>query len=241
MEITLPQLIKILKKNLLSIVLCTVCTAVIVFAVSKFAIQKTYVSTVKLYVSTPTSSSNNSNENINALNYAQKVVNTYIEMLETNSFFESVKKEAGISTPLEQFKKQITFSTLNDTEVFAAKVSANNPQEAKKIADAISSLAPSTIAEFKEGASLKIVDPATYPDQPSSPNVLLNTVIGLLIGLTLSVCWFILRDNFDLRIKGEEDIAEEYNLPVLGSIPAFTKEFSAKRRTKLKQKRKGRG
>lgn len=226
---------------MLSIVFFTTAAAIIVFGISQFAIKKTYVSTVKLYVFTPASSANNGNENINELNYAQKVVNTYIEMLETNSFFENVKKKAGVDMPLEQFKKTVVFSTLNDTEVFEANASANSPEEAKKIADAVSSLAPSAIAKFKEGASLKIVDPATYPDKPSSPHVLLNTIIGLLVGLTLSVCWFLLRDSLDLRIKGEEDVTEDYNLPVLASIPAFTKEFTTKKRTETRRKHKGRG
>lgn len=232
MEITLPQLIKLLRKNLSVILACTLAAGAIVYGVSKFALAKTYVSVVKLYVFTPASSANNGNENINELNYAQKVVNTYIQMLQTNSFFEKVEEKAGVDVPLENFKKMVTFSTLNDTEVFEASASASSPEEAKKIADAVSSLAPSTIAQFKEGASLKIVDPATYPDNPSSPHVLMNTVIGLLLGLVLSVCWFLLRDSLDFRIKSEEDITEDYNLPVLASIPAFNKEFTRQKRNR---------
>ena len=241
MQVTLPQLIKLLRKNLLPIIFCTMVAAIIVFGISEFAIEKTYVSTVKLYVFTPSSSAGNANENINELNYAQKVVNTYIEMLETNSFFENVEKTAGVEAPLENFKKMVTFNTLNDTEVFEANVSASSPEQAKKIADAVSSLAPGAIAQFKEGASLKIVDPATYPDKPSSPHVLTNTVLGLLLGLVLSVCWFLLRDSLDLRIKGEEDITEDYNLPILASIPAFNKDFTKQKRnhseTKIKKQR----
>ena len=232
MEITLPQLLKLLRKKLSAILACMLIVGIVVFGVSEFVMEKTYVSTVKLYVFTPASSANNGNENINELNYAQKVVNTYIEMLETSSFFENVEKKAGVDLPLEKFNKMVTFTTLNDTEVFEASASASSPEEAKKIADAVSSLAPSTIAQFKEGASLKIVDPATYPDKPSSPHVLMNTVIGLLLGLVLSVCWFLLRDSLDFRIKSEEDITEDYNLPVLASIPAFNKEFTRQKRNR---------
>ena len=242
MEITLPQLLKLLRKKLSAILACMLIVGIVVFGVSEFVMEKTYVSTVKLYVFTPASSANNGNENINELNYAQKVVNTYIEMLETSSFFENVEKKAGVDLPLEKFNKMVTFTTLNDTEVFEASASASSPEEAKKIADAISSLAPSTIAQFKEGASLKIVDPATYPDKPSSPHVLMNTVIGLLLGLVLSVCWFLLRDSLDLRIKSEEDITEDYNLPILASIPAFNKDFTKQKRNRGETKtRKGRG
>ena len=237
MEITLPQLMKLLKKNLFAIIACTLAAGIVAFGVAEFVIEKDYVSTVKLYVFTPTSSANNENDNMNALNYAQKVVNTYIEMLETNSFLSGVEKGAGVSMPLENFKKTVKFDTLNETEVFEASVTAHSPEEAKKIADAISSLAPSTIAKFKEGASLKIVDPANYPDKPSSPKVTQDTVIGLLLGFVISVCYFILRNQFDLRIKSEEDVTEKYNLPVLACIPAFNKEFAKQKKDRNEAKK----
>lgn len=229
MEITLPQFMKIIRKHLIAVLIFMFVCGIAAFAISKFVMAKNYISTVKLYVFTSAAEADNYSTDINELNYAQKVVNTYIEMLQTNSFLENVREQSGVNMKLDDFKKAVTFSTLNDTEVFQAEVSANDPNVAKKIADTISELAPSTIAQFKEGASLKIVDPAVLPDKPSSPNVLLNTAFGFLLGILLPVVYFVLRDSLDVRIKGEEDITEHYNIAVLASIPAFTKEFASKK------------
>lgn len=239
MEITLPQLMKVFRKNLFAILICTLAAGAATFAISKYVIAKTYVSSVKFYVDTASSYNVSVNESMNGLNYAQKLVNTYIEMLETNSFFEKVEKKSGENIPLEEFKKTIKFSTLNDTEVFEANVSAHTPEEAKKTADVIESLTPSIISQFKTGASLKIVDPASYPDKPSSPNVALDTVIGLLLSLILAGTAFLLRDSLDVRIKNEEDITQNYNLPILASVPEFGKKYSSSKRHYRKEKNRG--
>lgn len=239
MELTLPQLVKIIRRNVLLIVIFTLACGIVTFVVSKYVVAETYVSTVKLYVSTPTSANANPGTDINALNYAQKVVNTYIEMLQTNSFLQKVQERAGVDMKFDDFRKMVQFHSLNDTEVFQADISAHDPAEAKRIADTISELAPSTIAQFKDGASLKIVDPANYPDKPSSPHPALNTAIGAVIALLASVCWFVLRSSLDLRIMGEEDITEHYNIPVLAAIPAFNKEFVKRKRALPDQKKRG--
>lgn len=51
-----------------------------------------------------------------------------------------------------------------------------------------------------------------------SPNLLLNLAIGLILGLILSLIVIVLKEMFDKRIRTEEDIEKELNIPVLGSI-----------------------
>lgn len=224
-EISLNQLLKLTRKNISLILLCTIIGFVGAFSISKFVVPKTYVSTVKLYVSAP-ETNQNSTSDINALNYAQKVVNTYIEMLQTNSFYKKVIDESNLGYTVQDIKKMVVFSSLNDTEVFQAQVSAHDPNEAKTIADTITKLAPVTIGQLKENASLKVVDSATLPDKPSSPNTILNSMIGLLLGILCSIIFVVLHDILDVRIKNEDDIIEKYNIPILASIPAFDMQIS---------------
>ena len=44
-------------------------------------------------------------------------------------------------------------------------------------------------------------------------------IIGLLVGTVLSAAVVVTRDFMDGRIKGEEDLAEISDAPVLGIIP----------------------
>ena len=68
-----------------------------------------------------------------------------------------------------------------------------------------------------------------------SPNLLLNLAMGLILGLILSLIVIVLKEMFDKRIRTEEDIEKELNIPVLGSIQNLSKEKNyGKKRTKRK-------
>ncbi len=222
MDISVKDLFKIIIKNLLCIIICATVGLAGAFSIFKFIVRPTYISSVKLYVYTKEESKNTTNYNdLNDLNYAQKVVNTYIEMLRTDSFYKSVKDKAGLDYSIEDLKKMINFSILNDTEVFQVLVSSHNPEESKKIADTITALAPQTISSIKESALLKVVDSASFPSRASSPNLLLDSIVGFLLGIVIAVLYVLLKEMLDVRIKQEEDLMAKYNIPILGSIPAF--------------------
>lgn len=57
-----------------------------------------------------------------------------------------------------------------------------------------------------------------------SPSLIINLAIGLILGLILALIIIILKEIFDKRIRTEEDIERELNIPVLGSIQKLNKE-----------------
>ena len=224
MDVTLIQALKLIQKNILAILLCAIVGFAGGYGISKYVLPETYVSTVKLYVYTP-ESSQDPTMNINALDYAQKVVNTYIEMLETDSFYHRVMDQAGIKDTVDHFRQMVDFTALNQTEVFQAKVSAHDPKEAKSIADAITELAPVTIGTLKENSTLKVVDPAVLPDKPSSPNTVLISILGFLLGAAVCFLVLLLHSVLNVKIKNDGNLEEKYGVPILASIPAFNKQF----------------
>jgi capsular polysaccharide biosynthesis protein len=221
MEISLKDLLKLFFKNLRLILICAIIGLACTFSIFNFLVKPNYVSSVKLYVYVKDPAPNTQYSNLNDLNYAQKVVNTYIEMLRTDSFYKSVKNNCKVSYPIEKLDKMIQFTILNGTEVFQVSVSSHDPEEAKKIADTITELAPKTIRSIKESALLKVVDSASLPAKPSSPNVYLDSILGLLLGAAASMIYIILKEMLDVRIKQEDDLTARYNIPILGTIPSF--------------------
>ena len=78
-EIDLRRLLFVIRKSIRFITTVTLICLVAAFVLTNFFITPTYTTSVKLYVDSSTSQSSAA---LNELNYAQKVVNTYIEMLE---------------------------------------------------------------------------------------------------------------------------------------------------------------
>lgn len=65
---------------------------------------------------------------------------------------------------------------------------------------------------------LTVVNPAVQPTQPSSPRVLLNTVLAALVGLLLAVGAAYLIEYLDDTLKSADDVESAVDLPTLGAI-----------------------
>lgn len=67
--------------------------------------------------------------------------------------------------------------------------------------------------------NISVVDEAVIPDEPTSPNLLLNLALGLLAGLGLAAAYVFVREQLDQSIKDPTDVTEIFGLPLLGAIP----------------------
>ena len=80
MEISFKDILRIIKKNIVFIVIVSLLFSVCSFFITNFFIKKTYTATVKLYVTTDYKNSN-SGVDLSAYNYSSKLVATYIDSL----------------------------------------------------------------------------------------------------------------------------------------------------------------
>ena len=142
-------------------------------------------------------------------------------MLQTNSFYEKVSEDLDNEYSAGQIAGAVSFASLNDTEVFKATVVASDPLAAKDIADSVAKVAPEVIANLNAAATLKIVDEATVPTTPTSPNVTTNTVIAFILGFVLAAVITFVRKVFDVKISYNEDLTTICGVPVLSAIPDF--------------------
>jgi capsular polysaccharide biosynthesis protein len=69
---------------------------------------------------------------------------------------------------------------------------------------------------------VQIVDRASLPKNPSSPNVRNEIIKGFLIGAVLSMAAIVAIHLLDRRIHNAEDINANYTIPVLGILPKIT-------------------
>ena len=100
-----------------------------------------------------------------------------IQILSTIPFKGTQRKYTA-----SQLKSMIKFESIEDTEVLSA-CKFGQSVWIKNIGNAIAKIAPDTIANVKDNAKLKIVDKATTPKAPTSPNVSRNVMIAFAAGL----------------------------------------------------------
>jgi hypothetical protein len=66
-----------------------------------------------------------------------------------------------------------------------------------------------------------VVEPAVVPSQPSKPNLKLNLVLGVLVGLVGGVGLALLFENLDPALHSSDDLVSVVTVPLLGRIPRF--------------------
>ena len=83
------------------------------------------------------------------------------------------------------------------------------------------------VAEAMTLSDIRLVEPATVPDidKPESPNIVLNGIMGIFLGLMFGLGLGFLVDYLDDTIKNQEE-AKEQGLTLLGSVPKFKRRES---------------
>lgn len=78
-----------------------------------------------------------------------------------------------------------------------------------------------SIASALHASNLRVVDPSVSPEIPVFPNFTLNSAIGLLLGLIISVSILTARERADRNLQMPGDIKQWLEIPELGTIPAL--------------------
>ena len=90
------------------------------------------------------------------------------------------------------------------------------------------------------GAVIKTADDPRLPTDQDSPNLVLNTLVGALLGIVISLLIFFLREVLDSTVYDEDDIKDAYGYPVIGVIPTISGDApqasSGRKKTKKEAK-----
>lgn len=220
-EIDLQRLIGVLLKKAWLIILSGVLFAAATLGVTKFVLTPKYQSSVMFYVNNNAFSVGDASFSLSTgdISASKSLVDSYIVILETRTTLNDVMDYANVDHTYKEMTEMITAESVNDTEIFEVKVTSTDPQEADRIADAIEYILPKRISTIVEGTSAQIVDSAIVASKPISPNPILNTAIGLMLGLMLSAAYIVLKEMFDVTVRSEEDIISVCDHPVLAAVP----------------------
>lgn len=151
--------------------------------------------------------------------YADRIMNTYIEMATSRSFKEELRDRLGL--PFGR-PEEVDLRIIPDSELLEISVKDLDPVLARESANAMVEmlLDASPIRDIR----ITVVDPADIPKSQSLLKNLLYGYIALMIGLTVGTGLAFVLDNLDPRLYSLHEIVEIAGLPLVGQIP-FTRRF----------------
>jgi polysaccharide biosynthesis transport protein len=165
-------------------------------------------------------------------NYKIQQLQAQIADLEQQSAHQrtNIIKRLGVQNSATARRKQLLSQAYNQQ---LGVVSDQSVKEVrynilKKEVDANRDIYQSMLQRVKEASivaalrssDVRIVSPGSVPTTPYRPSFALNLSLGLLLGLTFSTCYILLRERNDASLRSPGQSVKHLNVPELAVIPS---------------------
>ncbi len=206
----------------------TVAVAVAAFVLLGIALiaftPPTYTATAELFVAP--GSRPGADEALQGSRFYENRVKTYAMIVDSSVVLEPVIEELGLDTTPQALAGQVSASAPLETVLLHVTASDGSAEQAADIANAVAlsfeRVAPeleSISGEANEAVRITIVEPATPPSEPVSPNKRLIVMMSLMLGLAAGFAIAVIREVLDDHVRTEGDLAAITDVPVVGKIP----------------------
>lgn len=221
-SLDLQEYMRILLRNWILVTASTLL-GILAGGAAAILVQPTYTSETQLFVATQSSGSVTELQQGNS--FSQARVQSYVKTVASPLVLQPAIDSLGIETTAADLAENVTASTDLNTVLINITVADKSPVQAAAIARAVADSLIQTVDSLekpKSGGSspvsLSVTKPAVAPTSPSGPNIRLNLGVGALAGLAVGSVSAFLRSRLDTRIRGESDIRQVTDVPVLGGI-----------------------
>lgn len=217
---SLRDYLKAVRKYWMLVVLLTILGTLAATALTLRTAPK-YRSTVTFFVSSQTSSSQTP---LQADQFAQRRINSYAGVLQSDKMANLIIKKANLSLTSAQVAGEITATTDTNTVLLTATVIDSSADRALSISNAIASELNGVVNQLDNPGSttsttvLNVISGPTLNPTPVSPNKSLNIGLGLLLGLALGTAAAIVRELMDTTVRSGESIQAITGRPLLATV-----------------------
>ncbi|HIT24187.1 MAG TPA: hypothetical protein IAD45_07195 [Candidatus Faecimonas intestinavium] len=154
----------------------------------------------------------------------QNLIGTYSEIITSRKVLQQVIDNLKLKMTVDELSKNITTSSVEDTEIIRITVNNEKKKMAAEIANEVADVFSDEIQDIYNLENVAIIDKAEEADAPYNINYVKDNVIYLMIGVVLSFGVVFVMYYFDTTIKSSETVEEKLGLTVIGIVPKESKE-----------------
>ena len=176
-EINLKELLSYFKSKIGLIILVLFCAITIGNSFTILTRVPMYQSTTKIVLV----SENNNNSSEVTLN--RNLVGTYSEIIKSRTVLSNVINNLGIDESVSELSKNITVTSVTNTEVIIITVANDNSEDAKLIADETAEVFMKEIQKIYKLNNVSVIDKAQESDTPFNINYVKDNLIYVAVGL----------------------------------------------------------
>lgn len=216
-EIDIKELFMFLIRRFWILLISGAALASAAFLISAFVLQPTYQSSTKIYIL-------NKQKDASTITYSDlqsgaQLTKDYMTLVKSRPVIEQVINELSLDMKYKELAGLVSVNNPVDTRLLNITVEYNDPILAKKIADSVREASSAHIKEVMDIEQVNTAEEANIPEEPASPGILRNTILGGMAGVLLTGLILLLIYILDDTLKNPDDIEKYLGISVLGSIP----------------------
>ncbi len=188
-----------------------------------------YTATSQVYVGT--GSAGGSGDAYQGVLMSQKQVGSYAEMADSRALGQRIVDDLHLDKTAGEVSSMITAGAHKDTVILDLKATSSDADLARDVANSAATQLQAMVHELNaqtapDGASgapqLALLNEAESPSAPSSPNTMMNIVLGAVLGLVLGAIAAVVKGLTDRRITDASTIIEIVDSPLIGTVSTTT-------------------
>jgi succinoglycan biosynthesis transport protein ExoP len=228
--VELGDYLDILRRRWLGVLIIALATLALASAVT-LAMPKKYTATTRLFIAVAGGQS--VTDLAQGSNFAEKQMSSYAEVATSPRVLGPVIQQLGLQTTPKELSESVEATVPVNTVILEISATDLDPSRAAQIANAVGrelANAASELSPAKEDGTKAVVATtiaeAEVPDKASSPKIVQNLGIGLILGLLLGLGVAVLRHVLDTKVRNENDVRALTASPILGMV-AYDQEVSS--------------
>jgi len=219
-NIDAQAILHILLKYWLIILIAAIAGGVLGWVFNKWIFAPVYESTKTVFAwESNDSETKNLVAKIQDIDANTRLVNDYKEIIASRKVQKEVSELVKQKFSADKYKYKVNSDIQRNTRIIRISAYCSNPAVAQFVANATADVFIKTVQEIMNLRNIKIIDVAELPENPVKPQLLLNIIVGFMLGLLIAVAVTTARELLDWTIKIPEEIPDRLNKNVIGTIP----------------------
>lgn len=223
--INIIDMLMLALRRLWILILAAVVCASSAFAYCKFFVTPTYSATASILVTNGavTTSYDETTDKVSGSDITASLYLAYtvVDILNTPDIYKKVADSLGENYNYQQLMNTSSIERRTEDTLFIdVKFTSTDPKEAMRIANKYVEVACVYIPEYIPSSRAMIASTA-IKSVMISPRTVMTTFVGGLLGAIAAYVVLFIIESLNRSIKGEEDFAANFDVPLLGTVPDF--------------------
>lgn len=219
---TLESVLAFLRRRWLPVVLCLIAGLAGGYAHTIFT-PKEYRSSARVFVDVPTA--NDTLEALQGVQLTSQLIQSYADIITSHTAADRIRDQLGLPESAAQIAHKISATPEPNTLIIVVSATDARPARAKEIAQTAAVVLNDSVRTLEQNRTptravqATIIDDASLPTSPISPQPVRDLVIGFVLGLLAGLALALAMDALDRTVKTADEGERLVGSPALAVVP----------------------